>query len=462
MKIYILAAGQGTRLWPFGQIRNKACTPVGNRPLITHTVNACREAGIDEIVIAGGYLLETITNALLDEQGVQYFNVGSTSGPAATLSAVLKLSPPKGDFIVLNGDTLLFGDDIKSLADNHKSNQSDITLLVTPEQSHHDSGEHICCYASDTELIRIIGHPSHTRSYGGYRQIVGYACSPGFIKFIDHNGGFFKELSVGSMPPRESYLEQSVADYQHRGNTVPAVTASLPAIDIDKPWHILEANYTFGKFQASLLNKNELAEGAYIDPLAVVKGHVKLGKNSFIGRNCVIEGNLIAGDNTAIDNGAIIDGNAMIGDNVDIRNYCYISGGSTIGNLCKVLHGAEFSGTLFDRVYLYHYMEIEGLLGYNVDIGAACVCGTLRFDERSSAATVNGHRVTPRNFANSTYIGDYTRTGVNCSFMPGVRIGIYCAIGPSAYITEDVPDRTLLLVKQEHIIKPWGPEKYGW
>ena len=458
MKIYILAAGSGNRLWPFDQIRNKACIPIGNRPLITHTVKACRDAGTSDIIITGGYLFETITNALLNEEGVQYFNVGNTSGPAATLSSVLKLCPPDGDFIVLNGDTLLFSDDIKALADNHKANPSDITLLVTPEKNDHDSNEHICCSASDTELIHIIGHPSH----GSYRQIVGYACSPGFIKFIDHNGGFFKELSVGSMPPHESYLEQSVADYHHRGNTVPAITAQLPAIDIDKPWHILEANYAFGKFQTAMLTQNDLAEGAYIDPLAVIKGHVKLGKNSFIGRNCVIEGNLIVGDNTAIDNGAIIDGHAMIGDHVDIRNYCYISGGSTIGNLCKVLHGAEFSGTLFDRVYLYHYMEIEGLLGYNVDIGAACACGTLRFDERSAPVTVNGHRVIPRNYANSTYIGDYTRTGVNCSFMPGIRIGAYCAIGPAAYITEDVPDRTLLLVKQEHVMKPWGPEKYGW
>jgi bifunctional UDP-N-acetylglucosamine pyrophosphorylase/glucosamine-1-phosphate N-acetyltransferase len=211
-----------------------------------------------------------------------------------------------------------------------------------------------------------------------------------------------------------------------------------------------------------MLKSNDLAEGAYIDPLAVVNGYVKLGKNSYIGRNCTINGNIIVGDDTVIDNGAIIDGFAMVGDRAEIKNYCYITGGSTIGNQCKVLHGAEFFGTLFDHCYLYHYMEIDGLLGFNVDIGAACVCGTLRFDEKSSSVVVKGHRTTPRNFANATYIGDYTRTGVNCTFMPGVRVGIYCAIGPTAYITEDVPDRTLLLVKQEHILKPWGPEKYGW
>ena len=460
MKVYILAAGTGKRLWPFGQVRNKACIPIGNSPLISHILRACREAGLEDIIIAGGYLQETISNVLMDEQGVQCFNVGYTSGPAASLSALLKQCPPEGDFIVLMGDTLLFGEDIKALAERHKSAQSAVSVLVTAEKSSPDSNEHICCEAAEGELTRIIGHPS-SRSY---RQIVGYACSQDFIKYIDNNGGFFKELSVGSMAPHESYLEQSVADYRNRGNTVPAVTAEFPALDIDKPWHILEANYVFCKHQTSALSQKELAEGAFIDPMAVVKGHVKLGKNSFIGRNCTINGNIIVGDNTAIDNGAIIDGNAMIGDNVEISNYCYISGGSTIGNLCKVLHGAEFSGTLFDRVYLYHYMEIAGLLGYNVDIGAACVCGTLRFDEKSSSTVVNGHRVTPRtrNFANATYIGDYTRTGVNCSFMPGIRIGCYCAIGPAALITEDVPDRTLLLVKQEHITKPWGPEKYGW
>ena len=127
-----------------------------------------------------------------------------------------------------------------------------------------------------------------------------------------------------------------------------------------------------------------------------------------------------------------------------------------------MLHAAEFEGVLFDGSYLYHYMEIEGLLGFKVDIGASCVCGTLRFDEGDSRHTVRGRRETPRNFANGTYIGDYSRTGVNCTFYPGVTIGCNCAVGPGVVVTEDIPSGTAVLLKQELVTKPWGPQKYGW
>jgi len=29
-------------------------------------------------------------------------------------------------------------------------------------------------------------------------------------------------------------------------------------------------------------------------------------------------------------------------------------------------------------------------------------------------------------------------------------------------VSEDVPDNTLLYVKQEQIKRQWGPKKYGW
>jgi len=61
-----------------------------------------------------------------------------------------------------------------------------------------------------------------------------------------------------------------------------------------------------------------------------------------------------------------------------------------------------------------------------------------------------------------TYIGEYCRTGVNAIIMPGVKVGPYSILGPGTIIYKDVPSRTLVLAKQEHVTKPWGPEKYGW
>jgi bifunctional UDP-N-acetylglucosamine pyrophosphorylase/glucosamine-1-phosphate N-acetyltransferase len=119
-------------------------------------------------------------------------------------------------------------------------------------------------------------------------------------------------------------------------------------------------------------------------------------------------------------------------------------------------------GTMLDGSYLYHYCEISGLVGLSVDIGAATVCGTLRFDDGPAEHRVRGRRERPLIEANATYYGDYSRTGVNVITMPGAKIGAYACVGAGIVVYEDVPERTLTLLKQETVQRPWGPERYGW
>ena len=96
------------------------------------------------------------------------------------------------------------------------------------------------------------------------------------------------------------------------------------------------------------------------------------------------------------------------------------------------------------------------------DIGAATVCGTLRFDDRDTPIQVEGRYEVPPYGANATYMGDYCRTGVNAIIMPGRRIGAYSVVGPGVILYDDVPSKTMVMAKQELITKPWGPERYGW
>jgi UDP-N-acetylglucosamine diphosphorylase / glucose-1-phosphate thymidylyltransferase / UDP-N-acetylgalactosamine diphosphorylase / glucosamine-1-phosphate N-acetyltransferase / galactosamine-1-phosphate N-acetyltransferase len=97
-----------------------------------------------------------------------------------------------------------------------------------------------------------------------------------------------------------------------------------------------------------------------------------------------------------------------------------------------------------------------------VDIGAATVCGTLRFDDAEQTSIINGRRETPSTNSGSSYLGDYSRTGVNAILMPGVKVGAYSCVGPGVLLTDDLPSRTLVLVKQELVRRSWGPERYGW
>lgn len=60
MKAVILAAGRGSRLHPFTENCPKCLTELGGRTLIETQIDVLREAGVDDIIIATGYLSEML------------------------------------------------------------------------------------------------------------------------------------------------------------------------------------------------------------------------------------------------------------------------------------------------------------------------------------------------------------------------------------------------------------------
>ena len=43
-----------------------------------------------------------------------------------------------------------------------------------------------------------------------------------------------------------------------------------------------------------------------------------------------------------------------------------------------------------------------------------------------------------------------------------VKVGAYSCVGPGVILYEDLPERKVILARQELVIKEWGPERYGW
>ncbi len=453
MKAVILAGGNGTRLWPYAQIRNKVMAPVANRPLAAWAVDTALEAGADEVIIAAGPHAAQINHAFAGHERVRVVEVGRTQGAAFTLAAVKPYVD--GDMLVLNGDTLYEPDDLQALVKRLQQGEPAVLLARLKEGEHHD---YICAEADGDTLAAVEGHP--LRAMG--RRISAYALTPAFWPRIEACSTLMADIPVGMMPPLEGFLEMVIADGLRAGVRIAAIDAAAPCVDVDKPWQLLAANHRQADRLCSAIEADHLGEGSAIDPSAHIEGHVVLGKNCTIGRNVLIEGNVIVGDNTEIVEGAMILGNAVIGSGCSIRHGCLIDGGSVIGNRCVVGHGAELGGVIFDTVYLYHYMEFWGIIGRNTDLGAATVCGSLRFDNAETVHTVKGRRERPHHFANAVYLGDFCRTGVNAILMPGVKTGVYSIVGPGVVLMEDLPDNKIIMVKQETTLRDWSPDRYGW
>ncbi len=447
----ILCAGAGTKIWPYNKMRCKAMLPVSNLPIAAHLVNSLNELGFEKIIIVGGKFVEEMLNYFCDYKNVEIIVDENPRGTASSLFKARGMFD--GDFLALYGDTIVDKADLSALIDAYSGAPCALVDRIRFDRP----ADHIGCTIADGAIDEIIGHDD-----GSTHLFAGFAFGSDIFESLEVNPGRFTAVGVGMMSPKESYIEMTLADILSRGGKVQAVESKLPVHDIDKPWQILQASFDINRRRCSALTQNILAPGASIDESASISGYVSLGKNSIIGKNVIIEGNVIVGDNSKIINGAIVQGNVVIGSNTSVRNACFISEGSTVGDDCIVSHAAELEGVIFRRVYLYHYMEIFGIIGENTDIGAATVCGSMRFDSGVSMQRAKGRREFPTEWGNATFIGDYCRTGVNAVFMPGVKVGAYSVVGAGVVLNRDLADNTLVYAEQTLKEKPWGTEVYGW
>ena len=449
--IVILAAGNGTKIWPYNGIRNKTMIPIANKPILAHNIDTAIELGIENITVITGKFSNEVNHYFADYKNVKIIQNKNITSTVDSLLLSQESSTEFSSFAVLYGDTIIQKNDLKQLLESPAN-----TILVSELKE--PTGNVIGTSIYNNKINGILGHPREGISH----VFGGFHFDKEIWSFLHQTEDVMENLEVGMMPPIERFIESTVSNMISKGHDFKAIETAEAFFDIDKPWHILEANEEIVNMLCSQLTENILAEGSTIDKTADIRGFVKLGKNSKIGRNVIIEGNIIVGDNTNIDNGALIQENVVIGDDVYVGNYCFVASGSSIADECFVGHASEFWGLLMKRVYLYHYMEMYGIIGKNTDIGAGTLCGTLRFDDGTGSHSVKGRREIPRCHSDAIYLGDFSRTGVNAILLPGIKTGVNSLVGPGVVLSKDLPDRKAVFVKQEQEIKDWGPEHYGW
>ena len=448
----ILCSGKGRKIWPYSATRNKCMIPVSNKPIVKYNVEILEDIGFEKIIIVASSFAQEIKSFFRNDDCVTVIEENEVKGSAFSLLRA-KDEINEESFIVLYGDTICDKKDLEVFCNLEYDGYTAFVSKIKDRSS-----DHIGCSLDGDKIEGIYGHSREDSTH----MFLGFKFNKDVFKLLEVNSCRFKSVDVGMMPPIEGHLEISVIDYMESGKKVAYYEAKEEAFDIDKPWQILEANFYTNRKLCESLTENELAEGAEIHPTAEINGFVKLGKNSKIGRNVTIEGSIIVGDNTVITNGAILEGCNVIGNDVTVKNGCFVGYGSTIGDKSHMNHCSELTGILIRNVWLYHYMEIYGILGENVDIGAATVCGSLRFDDTVTEQRIEGRKEAQSDFGDCVFIGDYCRTGVNAILMPGVKTGVYSIVGPGVILREDLEDNTLILNEQSQLKKKWSYKKYGW
>jgi dTDP-glucose pyrophosphorylase len=126
----VMAGGLGTRLRPLTKDVPKPMLPVGDRPLLEHTIGSLRAAGIRSVNVTTHFLPEKIRDHFGDGQNfgvnINYLNEEAPLGTAGALSLIQESSAP---LLVINGDVLTHVD-FRALIAFHREHNAAITVGV--------------------------------------------------------------------------------------------------------------------------------------------------------------------------------------------------------------------------------------------------------------------------------------------------------------------------------------------
>ncbi|HNT53765.1 MAG TPA: sugar phosphate nucleotidyltransferase [Anaerolineaceae bacterium] len=108
MKAVILAGGKGARLRPYTTVIPKPLMPVGNYPILEVILRQLRHYGVDEVILAVGYMAQLFQAFFQDGERyglkISYSLETEPLGTAGPLS--LLIDRLDEDFMIMNGDLL--------------------------------------------------------------------------------------------------------------------------------------------------------------------------------------------------------------------------------------------------------------------------------------------------------------------------------------------------------------------
>ena len=165
MKGIILAGGTGTRLYPLTKIINKHLLPVGRVPMICHSVEKLRKAGITDILLVIGTHSAGMYTQLLgsgEEWGVQlsYKIQEEAGGIAQALSSAKAFVKPDERCVVLLGDNL-FEDDLSGYAADYGLQERGARVLLKQVTDPRRYGVPVL---DGDRIVSIIEKPEHPPS----------------------------------------------------------------------------------------------------------------------------------------------------------------------------------------------------------------------------------------------------------------------------------------------------------
>ena len=369
-----MAGGEGTRLRPMTANQPKPLLPVANRPIMEHVLRLLRRHGFTDTVVTVQFLAALVRNYFGDGEDfgmdLQY---ATEEMPLGTAGSVKNAEDALRDepFLVISGDALT-DIDLTAMVRFHKEQGALVTVGLTRVPDPLEFG--IVIADEDGRIQRFLEKPTWGQVFSDTVNTGIYVMEPEVL---------------AEVPPGES------VDWS--GDVFPALLkrgAPLFGYISDGYWEDVGTHESYLKAQADVLAGRVqadiagfevspgvwVAEGAEVDPEAVLTGplcigdyaKVEAGANireyTVIGSNVVVkEGaflhRAVVHNNVYVGQGATLRG-CVVGKNTDVMRLARIEESAVVGDECVIEPEAYLSASV--KVYPFKTIEAGAVVNNSV------------------------------------------------------------------------------------------------
>ena len=445
----ILAAGKGTRM---KSNLVKVMHPLGERPLISWSVQAAKAAGAGRIAVVVGHQADRVQEYFADDKAITFALQAEQLGTGhAAASAREALAGFDGTIFILCGDVpLLRHETLLAMGAMHEKRGAAVTVLTTHLENPFGYGRVV--KREGGRISRIVEEKDATPEEREIAEInSGIYCVAADFLFTAL-AGLKNDNAQG-----EYYLTDIIKTAADSGRL-------CLAFSTDDQYEVMGINDRLQLAEAAAIHRRRINEAlmlsgvTLIDPATayieagvtigsdcVIAQNVQISGQTVIGSGCIIEPNVIIrdcviGESVTVKAGSVL-AESRIGDEAAIGPMAHLRPGSKLAAHVKIGNFVETKKiTMGEGSKASHLTYLgDAEIGRDVNIG----CGTITCNYDG----VNKHR---------TIIGDNVFVGSDVQLVAPVTVGSGSLIAAGTTVTKDVPPDSLVLARTPQV------NKEGW
>jgi len=340
LQALILAGGEATRLRPLTSTIPKPVVPLVDRPFISYMLEWLCRHGVDDVILACGFMGEEVRSVLGDGSGsgvrLRYVHEPRPLGTGGALKFAENLLAER--FFMLNGDVLT-DIDLTAQMRQHASTGARATLALVAVEDPSAYGLVRC--ASDWAITEFVEKP-------GPEEIEGVVATAGNLV----NAGAYileRDVLVRIAPAGvEVSIEREVFS-SLIGDGLFGHAASGYWLDIGTPERYLQATYDIleGRVESEAGWRLRDADLMIVDG-ATIEGEVRapafVGDGAIVRRGATVAGGSVIGRGVSIAQGTRVESSVIL-DGADVHAQSVVRSsivgpGAVVGDRCRLEPGA--------------------------------------------------------------------------------------------------------------------------